>query len=295
MLLLAGRLILTETRPLDETRTKAERTDSEEETKISFEVTSLSETRLPMFRNASYIDSNSTLLPTTTTGRFKRQAPDSPFNFPAGLGPLLIPQCANSMSVFRGESIPSALTISGLDLRNSWQYLQSWGATYEIRPGDRGAELRVLRIIETQQSRCIECECTPEGLLTTSDSRLCRSPDTVNWCVFRLGCYCTAILLPKPTATGVSVEDYSDILDLFAASSANDQPAAPASRKKSGFQLPQGAEVIDLDSPEPMGYRRLVPGTKEPYYVEGPGPSSHNRDWLGRLGIVGSVDVGKSD
>ncbi|KAF3904392.1 hypothetical protein ABW21_db0202659 [Orbilia brochopaga] len=90
------------------------------------------------------------------------------------------------------------------------------------------------------------------------------------------GCYCWVELgQPKPTATGLSISDYQKALDSI-------PEVFRFQHKYYKWRHDLGGEGGDWIKFSDTGTKRQVPGTSEPYYVEGPG-NQGAWDWLRNL------------
>ncbi|EPS44051.1 hypothetical protein H072_1916 [Dactylellina haptotyla CBS 200.50] len=153
---------------------------------------------------------------------------------------------------------------------------------------------RGLNRISGRLVRCKNCRCDEDTLNiipATEDNNIdCRTVKAVNACVLWWGCYCTVNLSqPKPTGTA-SILEYQFALDGI-------PPSVRA--KNPGWQWNKYGQTLDNPTEDFLGFsdaithgyapkssksissnRRLVPGFKEPYYVEGPSPNNpFSWDW----------------
>ncbi|EPS45746.1 hypothetical protein H072_173 [Dactylellina haptotyla CBS 200.50] len=143
---------------------------------------------------------------------------------------------------------------------------------------------------------CKVCSCSPVGsLIAGNDAQRCRSDVAVRKCVYLFGCICYATLVqPTETAISVSEKDYQASLDQIPDTVKITNP---------DFRFFVNGKYLDFSRDSYQGgstehsYRRLAPGTKEPYYLEGPtrgGPFGGLKG-LGGLGFSGGKVYKRSE
>ncbi|KAK6506895.1 hypothetical protein TWF481_005353 [Arthrobotrys musiformis] len=148
---------------------------------------------------------------------------------------------------------------------------------------------------------CKDCDCLEDGSMIPNWFRLegtggnCNSDRVVSICQLIYGCYCSARLIQRlPTATGVTADDYQAALDQIPWSVRVDPrnigywwKNAPvnAQGRRAWMKAPGGYVPGFTYGREPP-HKILVPGTAEPYYLEGPDDGTlYNVD----RGLLGSM------
>ncbi|EPS35985.1 hypothetical protein H072_10540 [Dactylellina haptotyla CBS 200.50] len=148
--------------------------------------------------------------------------------------------------------------------------------------------------ITTVQRQCSSCICDETGRLRfsgygkppgTKRLKHCTSDAGADACAQFFACFCFAELAqPTATTVGLTVVHYQNALNAIPLTIKLKNPGY--SWKWGGQELRWSEETMKLRS----NNRRLVPGTKEPYYVEGPG-NGDRWSWLENLNL-GSSSLG---
>ncbi|KAK6534760.1 hypothetical protein TWF281_006061 [Arthrobotrys megalospora] len=136
---------------------------------------------------------------------------------------------------------------------------------------------QVYQFITDGIAQCKECDCLEDGEMIPGYFReadsVCATAGDVGVCQLVFGCYCSAVLVQrKPTSTSVTADDYQDALDQIPYSVRMD----PRNRGYWWKNAPNNAQGRRAWMKAPPGSwpgtsysRELVPGTKEPFWVEG--------------------------
>ncbi|KAK6515777.1 hypothetical protein TWF281_004367 [Arthrobotrys megalospora] len=117
-------------------------------------------------------------------------------------------------------------------------------------------------------SLCHRCRCSEENELIPGDQQTC-DQTIATLCRFFLGCICEVAVTPRPTATEINIFEYVARMarldgrpSSFNAGGGGPRQALPGRLNLGGGQG---------SGPLAPAYAELVPGTKEPYYLYGPG------------------------
>ncbi|KAK6342040.1 hypothetical protein TWF730_001521 [Orbilia blumenaviensis] len=176
---------------------------------------------------------------------------------------------------------------------------QDWPSLYpRTKAGRRSARQHIFR----EQAKCRTCTCTEDLIMEKSDPprgrrnlAWCRTTETVNICVVIYGCFCTVKLAnPEPTLPGIPLHEYYDTIfkippEAFGANpdwawdpsgyaKHNGGYRSRAERQHQASQLMEKDDYLDFLNPHS---KELAPGTKEPYYLEGPSRSFSPDVWRG--------------
>ncbi|KAK6544020.1 hypothetical protein TWF694_000734 [Orbilia ellipsospora] len=160
--------------------------------------------------------------------------------------------------------------------------------TFRHRPPDRSIRNNWGR----RSVRCRNCLCDREtGAMIPNPVRRhyaivdgsCTNQGVANRCMAWYGCHCVWNLLQPPQATDISVVDYQDALNKIPKVIKDTNP-----NWRWNSIGPDGPSLMKWQSSAAGGqaqsdliysdHRRLAPGTKEPYYVEGPS-GAETWDW----------------
>ncbi|KAK6343026.1 hypothetical protein TWF718_008404 [Orbilia javanica] len=157
--------------------------------------------------------------------------------------------------------------------------------------------------------RCMDCLCTSEGKMipsmrprpkTGGKGFVCRTAVAIAKCLQWYECRCEARMRQPEPDPEIPVEEYQDALNNIPLDikMANSRYAWKYSQDKS-LQWQYVYEPEAGGSGQSRRY--LVPGTKEPYYLEGPDPKFHLgmipeplRGLTPKLGEFSTVDLGYS-
>ncbi|KAF3096089.1 hypothetical protein TWF102_006720 [Orbilia oligospora] len=167
---------------------------------------------------------------------------------------------------------PTVETILGLDMSgiDRTHFPGSEDLVLPVRYADTFASVEQARLyIEIGVLRCKDCDCVNDGTMIP------------NW--FRgtdgVCCYCSARLTQRqPTSTSLTADDYQNALDQIPYSVRVDPrnigywwKDAPvnAQGRRAWMKAPDGY-VPGFTYNKGSRHRELAPGTKEPFYLEGP-------------------------
>ncbi|KAK6521616.1 hypothetical protein TWF506_001829 [Arthrobotrys conoides] len=129
---------------------------------------------------------------------------------------------------------------------------------------------------------CKDCDCLDDGEMIPNwfkgTDGTCKTDRDTSICQLVYGCYCSALLTqPQPTFTGVTAEDYQNAMDQIPWSVRVDPrnygywwKNAPTNAQGRRVWLKAPDNYIPGFTYSRGGHKELVPGTKEPYYLEGP-------------------------
>ncbi|KAK6350668.1 hypothetical protein TWF718_003853 [Orbilia javanica] len=169
---------------------------------------------------------------------------------------------------------------------------------------------QALAYIESAVRACKDCDCLEDGEMMPNwfagSDGPCSTNRHVSLCQVVFGCYCSAKLTqPLPTSTAVTADEYQAALDKIPWGVRSDPrnrgywwKYAPvnAEGKRAWMKAPDGFHPGFTYERGPYRYsahRQLVPGTKEPYYLEGPDnsfndvPLGRGEGWIGAGGPFG--------
>ncbi|KAF3280436.1 hypothetical protein TWF970_002656 [Orbilia oligospora] len=164
--------------------------------------------------------------------------------------------------------------------------------------------------IRWESSRCGQCYCDigaeADEIFTmgTGLGNDC-DRDMLNLCKWFFGCYCTLTGAPDPKGTDISLWDY---FDQWEKNNNEKLPFRWRNRRSRRGPLPPGpfdpGYNHNSDTRNRQPFKQLVPGTKEPYYLEGPsfedptnprGKGNSDLDSLWRLNKADSGGLWKRD
>ncbi|KAF3215155.1 hypothetical protein TWF679_004402 [Orbilia oligospora] len=160
------------------------------------------------------------------------------------------------------------------------------------RPDPRVRPNSAYASMQRQKSFCSHCECNDQGDLVTvprnpPDAALhCSADFIIQRCKFWYNCICQVAMRYPDYEPDTTIEEYQDALNRvpFWAKAQN-----PGWRwnPSNGNGLSMSWESLGTESTVPWSVeeteRELVPGTKEPYYLEGPDrtdPNQKDLSWL---------------
>ncbi|KAK6534754.1 hypothetical protein TWF281_006055 [Arthrobotrys megalospora] len=154
-----------------------------------------------------------------------------------------------------------------------------WAQRYDLdtAAGRKGARDNIRK----RQNKCKQCSCTEGGLITPNYfDKACRSRRTALMCAFVYGCYCYKELgQPDPDAS-VPVEDYMGALSKLGLTEKHGN-----ANWKWKHDPSEGSSLSAPSSSDPYRTKpELAPGTKEPYWLEG--PDRHDVNWGTRMGYA---------
>ncbi|KAK6523718.1 hypothetical protein TWF281_001690 [Arthrobotrys megalospora] len=145
--------------------------------------------------------------------------------------------------------------------------------------------------------KCENCVCDEDGNVIAHEVGLiavhtakCDNQDDVDKCKYWFGCYCRTNMVQPDIVPGNSISDYQDALNNVPFGVKQQYPAfewKPTDRFSMSWQglakkVPNNAEAGPAD-------QWLVPGTMEPYYLEGPSKEP-TREWMNpHLGFRGGT------
>ncbi|EPS37653.1 hypothetical protein H072_8645 [Dactylellina haptotyla CBS 200.50] len=149
---------------------------------------------------------------------------------------------------------------------------------------------REIETIFNAQSKCHKCTCTTDGVMLPQSNPSpgvdvvevsCPNQEWVEKCINEYYCYCTANLKnAQKTVPGAELQDYLNALQNLPIQVKFNHP---------NYQWMEGLAGLEAmwnlghrwDEPmqrsQQARHRRLAPGIKEPYYLEGPDPPSSRK------------------
>ncbi|KAK6541604.1 hypothetical protein TWF694_007404 [Orbilia ellipsospora] len=172
--------------------------------------------------------------------------------------------------------------------------------------------------IEKRQTGCTKCRCRKNGVMIPAPNAhqilvpvigehlvneykdSCPDDDAVNTCINVYHCYCFATLnagYHNRKATKATNQEIIDALNQIS-------PLVKLANPNWGYRRSKSSSVAlrwdpDFLGPVSNNHRRLAPGTKEPYYLEGPGLGGiANWAWLQKLqGLkgIGGLELKKRE
>ncbi|KAK6524692.1 hypothetical protein TWF281_011593 [Arthrobotrys megalospora] len=187
---------------------------------------------------------------------------------------------------WRSRSIPEELANPDPDFFFGWDLHWNFGQM---------AVHQAMELVESRQFYCYFCSCTtPEawgvgsqawgGLLFPNLSEECELRQTSNACYHIFKCRCDKVFMTKEEAEGIQYQ----AKDPFSNINQGHHPVPEESLELSSIS-PSELDLLwaemetmlgtklgdrqDHSHASPVGHsgRMLIPGTKEPYYLEGPG------------------------
>ncbi|KAF3211475.1 hypothetical protein TWF106_010197 [Orbilia oligospora] len=181
---------------------------------------------------------------------------------------------------------PTVEIILGLDMSSidRSHFPGSEDLVLPVRYADTFASVEHARpYIELGIMRCKDCDCVNDGTMIPNWFRgtdgVCKTDRDVSICQLVYGCYCSARLTQRqPTSTSLTADDYQNALDQIPYSVRVDPrnigywwKNAPvnAQGRRVWMSVPDGY-VPGFTYNKGSRHRELAPGTKEPFYLEGP-------------------------
>ncbi|KAF3308270.1 hypothetical protein TWF173_001585 [Orbilia oligospora] len=178
-------------------------------------------------------------------------------------------------------------------------------ASYDRRPDPRVRPGPTFTRMQRQRSLCAYCDCTEQGDLVTtprvppSTTAHCSVDYILQRCKLWYNCVCQIIMRDPKYDPDTTIEEYQDALNRVPFWAKAQNPAWRwTPRNAGGFSMTW--EGLGTESTVPWlieeTERELVPGTKEPYYLEGPDqrdPNQKDLSWLrGPLSGYGGLRSG---